>query len=70
MLAMPLKDDEDWLDAFYDDEPLRYRTVTNIIGDESSPGLAPRLFTQLHLTHVASQPTTRKPGAIQRGRLP
>jgi hypothetical protein len=50
-LATPLEDDEDWLNAFYDDEPLRYRTVTNIIGDKSSPGLAPRLFAQLHLTH-------------------
>jgi hypothetical protein len=43
-LATPLEDDEDRLDAFYDDEPLRYRTMTNIIGDESPPGLAPRLF--------------------------
>jgi hypothetical protein len=38
-LATPLEDDEDRLDAFYD-EPLRYCTVTNIISDESPPGLA------------------------------
>jgi hypothetical protein len=25
--ATPLEDDEDRLDAYYDDEPLRYRTV-------------------------------------------
>jgi hypothetical protein len=55
-LTTPLEDDEDWLDAFYDDEPLRYRTVTNIIGDESPPSLVPRLFAQLHLTH-AGEPT-------------
>jgi hypothetical protein len=55
-LATPLEDDEDRLDAFYNDEPLRYRTMTNIIGDESSQGLAPRLFAQLHLTH-AGEPT-------------
>ena len=46
---MPLED-EDYLDEFYDDEPLRYRTVTPL-------GQAPRLFTQLHLTH-ADEPTT------------
>jgi hypothetical protein len=45
---MPLEDVED--------ESLRYRMVTNIIGDESPPGLAPRLFAQLHLTH-AGEPT-------------
>jgi hypothetical protein len=44
-LATPLEDDEDHLDAFYDDKPLRYRTVTNIIDDESPPGLASRLLT-------------------------
>jgi hypothetical protein len=29
--ATPLEDDEDRLDASYDDEPLRYRTVANIL---------------------------------------
>jgi hypothetical protein len=56
-LATPVEDDEDRIDVFYNGEPLRYRTVTNIIGNESSPDLAPRLFTQLHLTH-AGEPTT------------
>jgi hypothetical protein len=55
-LATPLEDNEDRLNAFYDDETLCYHTVTNIISDESSPGLAPRLFAQLHLTHVG-EPT-------------
>jgi len=44
------------LDAFYDDEPLRYRKMTNILGDVSPPDLEPRLFAQLHLTH-AGEPT-------------
>lgn len=54
---MPLEDDEDRLDAFYDDEPLRYRTVTNIISDGSPPRLASLLFAQLHLIH-AGEPST------------
>jgi hypothetical protein len=33
----PLEDDEDRLDAYYDDEPLRYRTVANILREESPP---------------------------------
>ena len=52
----PLEDDEDRLDAFYDDEPLHYRTMANILGDDSPPGQAPRLFAQLHLSH-AGEPT-------------
>jgi hypothetical protein len=31
----PLEDDEDCLDAYYDDEPLRYRTVANILEEQS-----------------------------------
>jgi len=56
-LATPLEDNEDRLDTFYEDEALQYRRVTNIIGDESPPGLAPRLFAQLHLSH-AGKPTS------------
>jgi hypothetical protein len=55
-LATPLEDDEDRLDAYYDAEPLRYRTVTNIVGDEPPPGMASRHCAQLHLTH-AGEPT-------------
>jgi hypothetical protein len=54
---MPLEDNEDRLDAFYDNEPLRYRTVTNIIYDGTPPGQVSRLFAQLHLMH-ADKPTT------------
>jgi len=55
--ATPLEDDEDHLDAYYDDEPLRYRTVANILSDQSASGQAERLFAQLHLTHTG-EPTT------------
>jgi hypothetical protein len=54
---MPLEDHEDRLDAYYDDEPLRYRTVVNILGEESPPDLPERLFAQLYPTH-AGEPTT------------
>ena len=54
---MPLEDDEDRLDVYYDDEPMRYRMVTSILGDQSSPDQPERLFVQLHLTH-AGKPTT------------
>ena len=53
----PLEDDEDCLDAYYDDEPLQYRTVANILGEQSPLDQPERLFTQLHLTH-AGEPTT------------
>ena len=50
--ATPLEDDEERLDAYYDDEPLRYRTMTNIIGDHPPPPSLQRLFAELHLTHA------------------
>jgi hypothetical protein len=33
-LATPLSNDEDRIDAYHDGEPLRYRTVDNIPGDQ------------------------------------
>ena len=53
----PLEDDEYHLDAYYDDEPLWYRMMANILGDQSALGQAEWLFAQLHLTH-AGEPTT------------
>ena len=50
--ATPLEDDEDRLDAYYYDEPLRYRTMSNIIGDHPPPPPPQRLFAKLHLTHA------------------
>jgi hypothetical protein len=70
VLATPLENDGDRLDAFYDDEPLRYRMVTNIIGDDSPPGFAPRLFAQLHLTHAGKPTNYAEARANQRGRPP
>lgn len=55
--ATPLEDDEDRLDVYYNDEPLRYRMMANILGDQSASEEVERLFTQLHLTHVG-EPTT------------
>lgn len=56
-LSTPLEDGEDWLDAFYNDKPLRYRMMPNIIGEQSPPEPVQCLFAQLHLTHVG-EPTT------------
>jgi len=51
--ATPLEDNEDRLDAYHDDdEPLRYRTVVNILGDAPTPEPPPRLFAELHLTRA------------------
>ena len=60
--ATPLEEDEDRLDAFHDDdEPLRYRTVGNILGDTPTPEPPPRLFAELHLTH-AGEPASYAEG--------
>jgi hypothetical protein len=53
--ASPLEGDEDWVDAWQDDEPLRDRTVANIIGNASTPPPPPRLFVEVHLTHAGLQ---------------
>jgi hypothetical protein len=47
--------DEDRLDAYYNGEPLRYRTIANIFGNHSPPSPSQCLFAELHLTH-ASKP--------------
>lgn len=43
--AAPLEDDEDRLDAYYVDEPLRYHMMANILGDQSALEQAEWLFT-------------------------
>jgi len=49
--ATPLSDDKDRVDAYHDDEPLRYRTL-DIFGDQPVPGLAVHDFeAELHLAH-------------------
>jgi hypothetical protein len=50
--ATPLSNDEDRVDAYHDDEPLRYRTMHNIFCDQPVPGLATHdLKEELHLAH-------------------
>jgi hypothetical protein len=53
----PLSHDEERVDACYDGEPLRYRTMENLLGDQSVPGLVPHdLEGQLHLTCDDGEP--------------
>ncbi|WVZ89349.1 hypothetical protein U9M48_035769 [Paspalum notatum var. saurae] len=55
--ATPLSHDEERLDAYYDDEPLRYRTMEKLFGDQPVPGLVPRdLEAQLHLACDDGEP--------------
>ena len=55
--ATPLSDDEDHVDAYHDNEPLRYRTLDNILGDQPVPGLAMHDFeAELHLAHADGEP--------------
>ena len=54
--ATPLSDDEDCVDAYHDDEPLRYRTL-DIFGDQPVHGLAVHDFeAELHLAHEDGEP--------------
>jgi hypothetical protein len=39
--ATPLSHDEERIDACYDGEPLRYRMMEDILGDQPVPGLVP-----------------------------
>jgi hypothetical protein len=55
--ATPLSDDEDRVDAYHDGEPLRYRTLDNIFGDQPVPELAMHDFeAKLHLAHEDGEP--------------
>jgi hypothetical protein len=55
--ATPLSHDEEHIDAYHDGEPLRYRTMANLLDDQSVPGLAPHdLETQLHLACNDGEP--------------
>jgi hypothetical protein len=55
--ATPLSHDEERIDAYHDGEPLRYRTMEIILGDQSVPGLAPHdLEAQLHLACDNGEP--------------
>jgi hypothetical protein len=55
--ATPLSHDEECIDAYHDGEPLRYRMMENLLGDQLVPGLAPHdLEVQLHLACDDSEP--------------
>jgi hypothetical protein len=48
--ATPLSHDEECMNACYDGEPLRYRMMEDLLGDQPVPGLVPHdLEGQLHL---------------------
>jgi hypothetical protein len=55
--ATPLSDDEERIDACNDGEPLRYRTMEDILGDQLVPRLVPHdLDGQLHLACDDGEP--------------
>jgi hypothetical protein len=55
--ATPLSHDEERIDAYHDGEPLWYRTMENLLDDQSVPGLVPNdLEAQLHLACNDDEP--------------
>jgi hypothetical protein len=55
--ATPLSHDEERIDACYDSELLRYRTMEDLLGDQSVPGLVPHdLEGQLQLACDDGEP--------------
>jgi hypothetical protein len=55
--ATLLSHDEERIDACYDGEPLRYRTMEDLLGDQSVSGLVPHdLEGQLHLACDDGEP--------------
>jgi hypothetical protein len=53
----PLSHDEEGIDACYDGEPLRYRTMEDLLSDQPVPGLVPHnLEGQLHLACDDNEP--------------
>jgi hypothetical protein len=55
--ATLLSHDEERIDAYHDGEPLRYRTMKNLLGDQPVPRLAPHdLEAQLHLACDDGEP--------------
>jgi hypothetical protein len=55
--STPLSHDEEHIDAYHDGEPLQYRTMENLLGDQSVSGLVPpNLEAQLHLACDDGEP--------------
>jgi hypothetical protein len=55
--ATSLSHDEEHIDAYHDDESLRYRTMENLLSDQPVSGLVPHdLDAQLHLACDDGEP--------------
>jgi hypothetical protein len=55
--STPLSHDEECIDAYHNGEPLRHRTMENLLSDQPVPGLAPHdLEAQLHLACDDGEP--------------
>jgi hypothetical protein len=55
--ATLLSHNEERIDAYHDGEPLQYRTMEKLLGDQPVPGLVPHdLEAQLHLTCDDGEP--------------
>nr|CCI55340.1 PH01B019A14.9 [Phyllostachys edulis] len=55
--ATPLSNDEDRIDAYHGGEPLRYRTMDDLLGEQPVPELAQRdLEAELHLAQDDGEP--------------
>ncbi|CAN6200243.1 unnamed protein product [Urochloa humidicola] len=58
VFVTPLADDEERLDAWHGETPVRYRTINNVLGDAIPPGRAARdLNGELHLA-CTGEPST------------
>jgi hypothetical protein len=56
-LATPLSHDEERINTYHDGEPLRYRTMENLLSNQPVPGLVPHdLEAQLHLACDDNEP--------------
>ena len=55
--ATPFSHNEERIDAYHDGEPLQYRTMEDLLGDQPMPGLVPHdLEAQLHLACDDGEP--------------
>jgi hypothetical protein len=54
IFTSPLEGDEDYIDAGHNDNPLRYRTVDDILDDQAmmSGSVQHNIDVELHLTHT------------------
>ena len=52
--ASPPTDIDEYVDAFYDGEEVRFRRVDNIVGEGRAPGLASRLLDDPELLLVST----------------